>query len=512
MNKRNFEKWKIIYIDEIFKQNILYSINLILQGKGLFIKFYTLTYAFLDIIPYTPSVLPGIKKGVSGSTIAGYNLGIDKNINPEKLEAALIVFKHLTSKEFQKKYFLKENNITGIPSLYDDEDINAKVNCTVYKNVQPSRRPVSKYHDFSEYTEKVTNYMYQYLYDKHPVEEVLEKVDDLTKFHYVSIYNGESKLLAYIYIFLIAILAIALISTLPLIFIEKFKPFFIYYDKELWVVITLGILILLGASIPTFGNLTKTKCNTYIILVILGHTFITIPTLYKYIIDFPKKNNISRWICNHKYIFFSIFSLIDLIIISIILINELYVHGILIDEGKNYYVCKYHSTYSLIVPFVIYIIITAGLAILSYVEWFRKTYCYDIRNNCFSLYANILAIILLFIFYFISVENYIVYFVLKNTLNIIVVISCAVSLYVLRYFAYRNKDEFSEQFNAYSNSNISSSVAKSTDTISSENSNFIMKLREYHKLSKSLDSCNNSDEQKNVAAHIYKTAKQSNKA
>ena len=83
--------------------------------------------------------------------------------------------------------------------------------------------------------------------------------------------------------------------------------------------------------------------------------------------------------------------------------------------------------------------IIAGLVILSYVEWFRKTYCYDIRNNCFSLYANVLAILLLFIFYFISTENYIVYFVVKSTFNIIVIISCVISLYVLRYYSFLKK-------------------------------------------------------------------------
>jgi len=493
--------------DEIFKQNILYSANLLLQGKGLFVKFYTLTYAYLDVIPYTPSVLPGIKKGVSGSIIAGYNIGIDKNIKPEKLEAALTVFKHLTSKEFQKKYFLIENNITGITSLYDDEEINKKVNCTIYKNIQPSRRPVSKYYDFTEYSERVTNYMYQYLYEEHPVEEVLEKVDDLTKFHNVSIYNSDSKLLAYIYVILIALLVIVLISTIPFIFVEKYKPFYTYYDKELWIIITLGMLILLGASITTFGNPTKFKCNMYIVSVILGYTFVTVPFLYKYIIDFPKKNNISIWVYNNKYIFLAIFLLIDMIIIFIISINKLYVHGIFINEGKNYKICRYNSTFSLALPFILYIMIIAGLVILSYVEWFRRTYCYDIRNNCFFLYANVLAIILLFIFYFISVENYIVYFAIKNTLNIVVVLSGIISLYVLRYFAYVKKTEFNN-INVHS-SNVSSSITKSVDTVSSDNSNFIMKLREYHNLSKN-DSCSNCncDEQKKVAIQIQKSVKQ----
>jgi len=112
------------------------------------------------------------------------------------------------------------------------------------------------------------------------------------------------------------------------------------------------MLILLGASIPTFGTPTIIKCNMYIASIILGHTFIMIPILYKYIIDFPKENNKSGWIYNHKYIFYIIFVLIDLILIFIISIDELHVQGILINEGKNYHVCRYNSTFGLIVTLV----------------------------------------------------------------------------------------------------------------------------------------------------------------
>jgi len=477
-----------ISTDEIFKQDGNYAMGLLMQGTALFVKFYTLTYGMLSTVPYTPSILPGIKRGISGSSIAGYNLGIDGSINPDKLEDALLVYQYLTSKESQKKYFLIENVISGISSLYDDEDICAKVNCTIYKSIQPNSRPVSKYYDFIEYTNKIFYDISKYLYGNANIENVLEKIDDLTRFHYVSIYDDEAQSLAYIYFITIALLAIVLISILPLVFVKKFKSFFIYYYKELWVIMTLGMLILLGASISTFGPLTKVKCNMYIVCFIFGYTFITVPILFKYIIDFPKENDFSRWVYDHKYIFYLIFVLLDFLLIFIISIKKLYVHDVLINEGKNYCICKYNSTLGLVLSFVFFTLMIVCLLILSYVEWSRKTYCYDIRINSFSLYASILALSLSFILYYISIENYEVYFIQKNTLNIVVVISCALSLYLLRYLAYIKRDK-KDDFDI-TGSKVNSNVSRSNETVSSNSSsNFVMKLREYHSMSKNMDTC-----------------------
>jgi len=462
--------------------------GLLMQGTALFVKFYTLTYSLLETIPYIPSILPGIKRGISGSSIAGYNLGIDGSINPDKLEDALVVYKYLTSKESQKKYFLIENVISGISSLYDDNDVCAKVNCTIYKSIQPNSRPVTKYYDFMAYTNNVFNYMSKFLYGNTTVEEVLENVDDITKLHHVSIYSDEAQSLAYIYFILIAVIAIGLILIVPLVYVEKFKPFFSYYYKESWVIMTLGMLVLLCASVSTFGPLTKVKCNMYIVCILFGYTFITVPILFKYIIDFPKKNDFSRWVFDNKYIFYLLFVLIDLILIFVISINKLYIHDVLITEGKNYSVCKYNSTLGLALSFIFFALMVVSLLILSYIEWSRKTYCYDVRINSFSLYASILAISLSFIFYYISIKNYKVYFIQKNTLNIVVVISCAMSLYLLRYIAYikRNKED---DFNI-ANNKVNSSVSRSNETVSSNSSsNFVMKLREYHSMSKNMDTC-----------------------
>jgi len=84
--------------DDIFKQGFMYNLNLLLEGKALFVKFWTLTYNILNLIPYSMSLLPGLNKGVSGSTVAGYNIGITKNIAPEKIDAAITALRYMTSK------------------------------------------------------------------------------------------------------------------------------------------------------------------------------------------------------------------------------------------------------------------------------------------------------------------------------------------------------------------------------------------------------------------------------
>ncbi len=219
-------------IDDIFKQGFMYNLNLLLQRKALFVKFWPLTYNILNDIPYSVLLLPGLKKGVSGSTIAGYNIGIINYIEPEKLNAAITAVKYMTSKEFQKKYFLIENVDSGISSLYEDEEICKKINCEVYKNVQINGRPSSEYYDFYEYTSKITNYVYQFLYEDKPIEKALNKITDLTEIHYISISNKDTKLVAVTFLIIVIIIGILLFIPLSLLYSKKKNLFFIIFSKE----------------------------------------------------------------------------------------------------------------------------------------------------------------------------------------------------------------------------------------------------------------------------------------
>eukprot|EP00833_Pecoramyces_ruminatium_P010859 jgi/Orpsp1_1/1184891/evm.model.c7180000091399.1 len=116
--------------DNIFQSDMNFSLDLLFHEKALFVKFWVYATHFLsDDTPYVVSLIPGIKEGISGSIVTGYNIGIDSSINNNKIESAIEVIKFMTSREFQKKLVIKELIISGISSLYEDENV-----CSSMKN------------------------------------------------------------------------------------------------------------------------------------------------------------------------------------------------------------------------------------------------------------------------------------------------------------------------------------------------------------------------------------------
>ncbi|OUM60632.1 hypothetical protein PIROE2DRAFT_13537 [Piromyces sp. E2] len=291
----------------------MFGLNSIIEGKAVFAKFYTLTYSLLNNIPYTMTILPGYKEGVSGGIIAGYNIGIDGIIPEEKLDASITAFEFLTSKEIQKKYFLVENIISGITSLYDDEEICEKVSCDTMKKIQPVNRPTSEYYHFSEYYQKIENYVYQYLYENETVEYVLEKIEDLTRIHYVS-------------------------------FTEKDSNYEIAINS--WIISVFGLIVLISDCYTTLGPVTTEKCHFYIVLLILGYSLNITPILYQLIVNSPEQNKVTKWIVN-------IFD----------------VKLVMVNEGKNFKMCKvntfgfYIKNVSTLIPVITSYITTYGFRI-----------------------------------------------------------------------------------------------------------------------------------------------------
>jgi len=119
--------------------------------------------------------LPGLKEGISGSTIGDYNLGINKYVNDEKKKAAIKVLKYITSKDMQRKIVIEKENLSLISSLYDEEIVCSKVDCEFFKAIQPVARPTYIMNDYSTYSEKIREYAYEYLYGDITAKEALKK-------------------------------------------------------------------------------------------------------------------------------------------------------------------------------------------------------------------------------------------------------------------------------------------------------------------------------------------------
>ncbi|OUM61594.1 hypothetical protein PIROE2DRAFT_12375, partial [Piromyces sp. E2] len=173
----------------IFKSDDQYNINAILNGNALFLKYWYFPYGNKD---YKKGILLGKNEGVSGSTIGGYNIGISKYIDEKNKKAAIKALKFFTSLEYQKNFTIAEKYFSGIRSLYDDEDVCNSVNCDLAKSFQPIARPNSPTDDYDSYSEKFRKYIFDFLYNDKSAEEVLNKIDDLTKIYTISFDSDET--------------------------------------------------------------------------------------------------------------------------------------------------------------------------------------------------------------------------------------------------------------------------------------------------------------------------------
>ncbi|ORX82376.1 periplasmic binding protein-like II [Anaeromyces robustus] len=433
--------------DEIFRSDSVYDINLF-DGKGLFIKYWV----FYDLIkpPYVISILPGIKEGISGSSLVGYNIGIYKHIEENKKEAVLKVMEFMTSREFQKSLVLKNIIVSGMKSLYDDKEVCSTIqNCEFYKNVQPIKKPVDKADDYIGYAEKFTKYFYEYLYGNgtETAESTLKKIDDITKIYYMTIDSEEtSSGLIILVTFLVTL--VIMISSLIFLFLKKYKLLFTFQPKLSWIMVIIGISMIFLSSLTYYGQITKFKCNIRDFLFSFGYTFIYTPILYRLILYFPEINKYSIWVNNHQLVFFLFFILFDIILNGLNLIEPFSI--VTIHGEKNFQICYYSNTLLTLIINILMIaqkfIIILASSLLIFIEWNVEDIFYDIRFIMFSIYINSFFFPLNFIINFLPINDYIAYFKIQESLVYIITISNYFTLYGFKLILPKifKKDEINE--------------------------------------------------------------------
>jgi len=481
-------------IDEIFHSSLEFAINLLLEGKGLFVKFWILDNSLLDIIPYEFSILPGIKEGISGSIIAGYNLGIDKNILPEKLEASIIAFKYLTTKEFKKKLSFIQNKLSGIDSLYEDEEVCEKIDCETVKKLQMTGRPLFKYYEYDDYNQKIINYIHQFLYKNQTASKVLEKIDDLTRIHFISITEDDNYKKEAIVIFMITIILLVLmLLSLLLLFFKNFNEKFDYMSKGSWIISIIGLIMILSSIFTFYGTINAIRCQLRFILIFIGNILNLIPIFYKFIIDFPESNRISEYFKIHKYFFFFFYFMSCLILIILNLSYKIKVVIILINDGQNYQECRIESIYGFIIvaiTIIYYLLTITNVLILSYIEWNQESVMFDVRGMVYAIYSEILLVVMLFILELSSFNNYFFHFLIEISLLLILGTISFISIYGMRIFInfhkkknkmmdmdYLMNDTFQKNIRISTNLDFETS-----ETISRDNkkSSILLKIRNYH--------------------------------
>jgi len=414
--------------------------------------------------------LPGKTKDVSGSCFGGSNIAASKYSDPDKQNAALKVIEYVTSKNIQKEFIMKYNYLSGIYSLYDDEDVCQKLDCELYKSIQPTIRSTMDNDDYDDYSTEFRRQIYKFLYENTDAKEALQGVIDIKHIYNISIVNSTYELLVYILLWIIvAIIAISMIF----IFIPLFKFYFVFLSNDLWIISLVGLIMIQCICFTEFGEITLFKCHLRLFLLAIGFSLNMIPILYQLIVNFPDENKISHWIKEHRYFFISIFIFIDIIMNLLLFIKPYKVNEMRVIDGKNFNYCELDDLYSKIIEIVfsfIKILVFLALLTLIFLEWNLEGTYYDIRFLITAVYIDVLDFILILMVNMFEINNYKTYFILKEVVFIIYTITTYTFLYGYRIFYYfiygdsknsiENLNKMSSNIRKYTANNINDSVKK----------------------------------------------------
>eukprot|EP00833_Pecoramyces_ruminatium_P014442 jgi/Orpsp1_1/1188474/evm.model.d7180000065132.1 len=476
--------------DATFKSDEFYNMQMIFGGN---ILFSTLWDGMDKVVTdYKISALPGKKKGVNGSCLGGFNIGISKYINDEQKDAALKVLKFFTSKEEQKRIIKKFNVISTITSIYDDDEFCEDWNCELPKEVQGINRPCDQFENYEPYALEFIEKFFKFLYNGQSAESVLIEIDDITRIHSFNIDTSPLSL----------ILFISLVTSFVIVFLSSFIIFVPYFKNhftnfELGITHSIGSLLVIISEFMCFGELSGFKCFMKHCLVSIGFIMIFISLLYKLLINFPEVNKYSEWIRKNKYLYVCVIIFFEIFINLLLLISPYTVEDILIENGKNFNKCKI-SKVGLIITIIqvsIKIIFYFGIIFLIFLEWNMKETLYYIRNLVFFMSMDGLMLILYTIISSIQLNDYIFY----NTLHICLILLFTLTnhnyMFIIRIIIEKLSKGKNEQeviidkllnFNNQTSCNtsiIGTSATEKSDTKSEAKSNkskYSSKLLSYH--------------------------------
>ncbi|ORX79009.1 periplasmic binding protein-like II [Anaeromyces robustus] len=415
--------------ESTFRSSSDFTVAKILEGESLFLKFWI--YPFPPLYKMVP--LPGKNENVSGSTITGFNIGIKKDIKQNKKEAAIKALTFMTSKDIQMKVVNTGISVSAISSIYEEPSICAFTDCELYKNLQPIYRPNPKAYNYDKYSEKYRNYIYEFLYGNKTAYEVLKEVESITEYFTFST-NTENTPIGLIFIIIFTIITIFIVISTIFIFIENYNMFFSFLTDDFWLLFIAGLILLISSCFTSIEAISVKKCHLKFTSITLGLTLNYIPILHKLITLFPGKSKISEFCINHQYIFiFCTFS-ISLILNGLFLINTYTIEDIIIND-KLFQVCYMENSFSNIIKYLVttYILIII-LVMLFYIftDWSIKYTQFDIKLIVIAVYIDILSFIIIFILELTKIKKDILYYVIRECIIMIVVLSNYFLIYGFR--------------------------------------------------------------------------------
>jgi len=454
-------------------------------GYGVFYKYYA--YDIRSYAKYKKFHLPGWKEGISSSILSGSDIGISKHIDENQKKAAAQVLEFLLSKEEQRKMIINRKIFTGINNIYyeNDEEVCAAVDCDFYRDLQLNLRYHNELYNYQDYHQSFRDYVYEFVHGNITAVEALDKINDLLYIHKITLDTTETSLGLIVFIFVI-VLSLFFIGSMILINTPRFKPLFQFLPIDFWYVILLGILCHMYLIFIDYGEVRPFKCQLKIFLYSIGYTFTFIPLLYKLIANFPVANEKSKWISNNRYIFFLVFVFCDIVLFLINLGSSYDEKTINPNNGKKYQICKMNNH---LAEDILYItigyksLVFLGIGILSFIEWNIKETQFDIHISVSTIYINILSVVMIFVFKYISFDNYVINYILNFLFVFIIVLSNYIFLIGIRIVVglinKNNKEENILKFK-YDTSNTSSQINTVSTTSSNSGKRGVKALISYH--------------------------------
>jgi len=397
------------------------------NGKALFIKYW---YASCNPV-YKITSLPGWKEGVSGSVSNSINIGINPYSSDQKIKAAIEAIKYITSKEIQKRYIISNQQFSAITNIYNEDEVCYMIDCEVPRGAHPFSS--AKFNDtglvnYEIYVNHYRSYIYEYLYMNKPLEEIIKKIDDMTKIYKFSIHTDDSS--AGLVIFIIFCVTSTIIG---LSIILLFTKRFIYHFRTLpiifWIFKIYGPLIILISVLTFYGEITSFKCKLRVVLLFTGMCLYLFPIIYYLIINFPEDNKISTFALEKKYKCLFISLMVAFMLIGLLFALPYNIKNIINNDGENYVKCDEFESYGKILMIIIiicFVLIILIILLLIFLEW-------NLRENSSYIkqYLAIIFITSLFTFVYVlfnrfNINNYILY----NTFQTSVIIFSSISIYL----------------------------------------------------------------------------------
>jgi len=494
--------------DEIFSSNENFTFNKLMIGDdSIFLSYWIIGSPLFKKFctpKFNLSRLPGLKEGISGSYIRGTNIGIPIGLEEDRKNAAIEVYKYISSLDFQRKMFANETIISGVSELLNDKEICSSYDiCDIVKEIEFTGEP-----DFvktkKDYAKRYQKYIYKYLYENYTMEETLKQIFDISKFYSVSI-NSMDTYAGLIYFVVFILLSVLMLTSLVFLFRENFNPFFLFLPTDFWILTILGSILLLSIPLTNLGRVTAFKCHLKIFMMTIGISLSISPTLFKLIIQFPETNKLSSWIKKHRCVFIISKLLLDILVYSASLIKPYSAKPIYVEDGESFEICDYKGGYSVIVIVIYKFLILLLLVLLIFSEWNISATLYNMRFIVSALYIDILSVILVYIFHLISVKQYVQYFLIQVVVPIFISVSNYTCLYgFLLLLAFFRKQNIKVQFIKRINDQFINYETQLARSISTNSNN---KNSSYYAGEKSED---NSENNKNSTSEHNSSTQKSN--